>query len=489
MKINKFLIFSLILSLFLTVSCDDNIDLNYSEPENVFVLNEPSVSNIFLNIDYPDNPAFTITWEDDVTGASSYDIEMATDLEFTSPITVGTVSEKQFTMTVDKFNQIVTALGASSYANTSIMVRVLGNGTYSNAILFNVNSYPEENPIITSPADSFSLVLSIDTPDDIAISVDWEDPSLGDLSTVSVNYTLQVALAGNNFADFRVLNQASEPTIDVTHDELNQTLLTLSIETEVPTEVELRLLSTITTASGDVIRYSDSVTIIVTAYPNYPDLFLVGNATAAGWDPNHNYDYMFKDPNQQGHYVFTGYFNEGMVKLLETKGQWQPQWGKGSADGILAGNPATQTNDPDVITVPANGYYTLDVDMAALTYSLTPYDASLAPTYPTIGILGHATPTGWGSHTSMTQSPFNPHMWYLDSIHLIQDDGGDCGDCGFKFRVDNTWNPNWGGDVNPPTLNYGLAVIDGKNIGVPEEGDYMVRFNDLDGRYMYILIP
>ena len=55
------------------------------------------------------------------------------------------------------------------------------------------------------------------------------------------------------------------------------------------------------------------------------------------------------------------------------------------------------------------------------------------------GVIGRATPTAWDSQTEMTQSTFDPHIWYL-TLDMNQSDGGDC-DCGFKFRVDGTWNP------------------------------------------------
>ena len=77
--------------------------------------------------------------------------------------------------------------------------------------------------------------------------------------------------------------------------------------------------------------------ILVTPPDN---LYLVGSSVAAGWDPSNNNHPMFKDPTEEGIFVYTGYFMAGDVKLLE-KGDWQPQWGKGAADGELAGNPDT----------------------------------------------------------------------------------------------------------------------------------------------------
>ena len=77
---------SLILIAFTLIfsSCDTEESLNIVTPEAKFVLNTPGISNVFLNFSLPDNPAFTITWVDEVTGSSDYMVEMSLDDAFTS---------------------------------------------------------------------------------------------------------------------------------------------------------------------------------------------------------------------------------------------------------------------------------------------------------------------------------------------------------------------------------------------------------------------
>lgn len=485
MKLFKIIFLSLFL-VFITNSCDKNENFSISEPVNSFKLNEPAISNVFLNYTLPQNPAFTINWSDDVTGASTYEIQLSLDYGFTNVINLGTVQNKQFTINVADFNEVLNNAGVTSYSNYPVYVRVKSGSVFSNIISLNVNVFPEENPTITAPATNSNVVLSINTPDDTAVTFDWTYDSFDANAVVHPTYTVEVAVAGGNFTNLRLLGETTDLTLDVTSETFNQAALTLGVEPETPTAMQVRVKASIESTSGVMVRYSDPITLNVTAYPEYPELYLVGSATAAGWDPNNHNHPLFKDPNQNGHYVYVGFFNAGMFKMLEVKGQWQPQWGKGATDGTLAGNPATQTGDPDVITVPTSGYYTFDVNLTNLTYTLTPYDASAAPTYNDIGLIGHATPTGWGSDTNLTQSSFNPHIWYAEGFPLIQDPGGDC-DCGFKFRANDDWGINWGGNQNPPTLNYGVAIFGGKNIGVPETGNYTVFFNDIDGRYWYVL--
>ena len=80
--------------LFFT-ACETEESLTITAPEAEFVLNTPGISNVFLNFALPDNPAFTISWNDEVTGSNSYNIEMAIDADFTTPITLGSTENKK----------------------------------------------------------------------------------------------------------------------------------------------------------------------------------------------------------------------------------------------------------------------------------------------------------------------------------------------------------------------------------------------------------
>jgi len=205
------------------------------------------------------------------------------------------------------------------------------------------------------------------------------------------------------------------------------------------------------------------------------NLFLVGDAVASGWDPNNNNTPLFKDPSQPGMFNYTGFFKAGGegFKFLEI-GDWQPQWGKGASDGVLAGNPATQEGDPSAIAVPTDGYYTLQVDFNTLSYTFESFDASSKTVFATIGVIGDATnkadldddgtPDGWQSDMDMTQSTFDSHIWYINGITL--EDGG------LKFRADNDWTDSWGDNGNDISVS---------------AGTYDIWLNDITGEY--ILIP
>lgn len=209
--------------------------------------------------------------------------------------------------------------------------------------------------------------------------------------------------------------------------------------------------------------------------PSLPNFFLVGDATAAGWSENNNNTPLFRDGENENMFSYTGRFAGGAgvegFKLLEVKGAWQPQWGV--TDGALT-NSDILGGDPGAFPVATDAYYTFTMDTEAMTYSFAPYDASAAPTYPTIGIIGDATAGGWDADQDLTQSTFDPHIWYVRGIEL--------GDGGAKFRANDEWVDEWGGD----TALSGQATQGGPNIPVTE-GTYDIWFNDLTKRY--ILLP
>ncbi|QLE00825.1 SusF/SusE family outer membrane protein [Galbibacter sp. BG1] len=205
-----------------------------------------------------------------------------------------------------------------------------------------------------------------------------------------------------------------------------------------------------------------------------PQLFLVGDATAAGWNPENTNTPLFRDPENENVFFFTGRFAGGAdvegFKLLETLGQWQPQWG---LDNGNVSNSDLLGSDPSAFKVSEDTYYSFSINKEDLTYTWEKYDASAAPIYSSIGILGDATADGWDADQDLTKSTFDPHIWYIEGITVTDGEA--------KFRLDNTWDTSWGAD----TALSGQGTLGGPNIPV-SAGTYNVWFNDIDGRYLFI---
>ena len=163
-----------------------------------------------------------------------------------------------------------------------------------------------------------------------------------------------------------------------------------------------------------------------------PILYMAGNAN--GWN---QIDILNSDDGVH----FTGYMylNQNGFKFCT-----QPNWDGTNYGGAFFG----QESDNIMMTQEA-GFYQVDVDLSAKTYTLTPF---------TIGIIGNATPKGWAGDTDMTYNP-EERCWELKNVELTDGE--------MKFRHTNDWNLNWGGPLD-------ALVHDGDNIAVAA-GTYDIK--------------
>ncbi|WP_415326642.1 SusF/SusE family outer membrane protein [Chryseobacterium sp. MMS23-Vi53] len=315
-------------------------------------------------------------------------------------------------------------------------------------------------------ADKSVLVLNNATPAVEAIKFSYTIPTF-DINVVP-QYFVEIGLKGTNFSKSQSVSTTKDPAIStLTHKAFNDLLIALGAKPGEQTDVEVRFK---TSFSQNANYYSNILSLKVTPFVNLKNLYLVGDATEAGWNNNNNNTALFRDPGNVNKFYFRGYFTAGSFKLLEKLGDWHPQWGV-NGSGVSASNP-DGTNEPAVFSIPTAGYYSFEIDINAKTYSLT--SSTAGAVYPTIGIIGSSTPDGWNSDQDMTASAFNPHVWKITNISLITGEA--------KFRANNDWGTNWGGS----TPFSGVAALGGSNIPLNEAGNYDVYFNDLDGRYLFI---
>lgn len=164
-----------------------------------------------------------------------------------------------------------------------------------------------------------------------------------------------------------------------------------------------------------------------------PILYMAGDAN--GWK---QIDVLNSDDG--AHFTGYMYLNQNGFKFST-----QPNW-----DGTNYGADFDTAPDAgNIVITEEAGFYQVDVDLSAKTYTLTPF---------TIGIIGSATPTGWAGDTEMTYNP-EERCWELKDVTLIDGE--------MKFRHTNDWNLNWGGPLD-------ALVHDGDNIAVAA-GTYDIK--------------
>ncbi|KOS06694.1 hypothetical protein AM493_12095 [Flavobacterium akiainvivens] len=332
------------------------------------------------------------------------------------------------------------------------------------------------NPVgsfeITSPESGTPVVLTAETATNPALTVTWQDMDY----TTPTEVTYVVQIAGDE-AFTAPVNAATttENASSVSTLALNNIAINAGIEPGTQGTLYVRVKSTVGT-QGAMEAFSNTITYMVTPYlASVPlqDLFLVGDALESGWNNNNNNVPMFRDVENQDLYYFTGYFNAGAFKILTVKGSWHPQYGM-TSEGVLGVSGADGSNEAQNIPITTAGYYTIEVNTDAMTYSVTAFDASAAPTYTTIGVIGTATPGQWDSDTDMTATTVNPHLWHIAGFEATDGE--------LKFREGNGWTNSWGSDTFPSGQG---ANSNDPNVPM-SAGTYDIWFNDLDGRYIFI---
>lgn len=174
-----------------------------------------------------------------------------------------------------------------------------------------------------------------------------------------------------------------------------------------------------------------------------PELYMKGDAN--GWD---GYDYLAGDGVH-----FTGfmYLNQNGFKFTTA-----PDW-SGTGYGE---NFSTAPDAGNIVMTEPEGYYKVDVDLSAKTYTLTPITS--------IGIIGSAAPNGWDSDVDLTYVPYNKETkegryWEAKNIKLK---AGEC-----KFRANDAWDMQWGFDGDKFVFSNNAP----QKQFVPEAGTYDIK--------------
>lgn len=443
--------------LFLSITllfgaCDVEESLTITSPDPAFVLNTPGISNVFLNFSLPDNPAFTISWNDQLSTGSNYSVEMATDTEFTAPVTLGSTQNSNFSMSVRDFNEAINNAGVTSFRDVAVYMRVKSGSDISNSILMLVTTYPVNAPSITSVSNGDNFVLSLDNNDETAVTFSWDDPILDSTLDVDVEYVLEAATAGTDFAEpieaGKITNQNS---ISLTNAKLNTIAIESGIAVDTAGDLDMRIKASITDANtGEVLeRIASTVTINVTTYLTVLDLStawgIVGSA-ANNWGATP--DLPFFSTDVAG--VLVAYVNliDGEIKFRENN-DWSNNLGDNGADGTFESGGAN-------IAVTA-GSYKVTLDFNNNTYTIENFS---------LGIVGGAY-NNWGA-TPDFMLEYDQYSDVFRGIVTVID--GE-----MKFRMNNDWGTNWGDNGADGTLE-----INGANIQV-SAGIYIatVNLNDL----------
>lgn len=143
-------------------------------------------------------------------------------------------------------------------------------------------------PVLNSPS-ALTLVLDKNNPNDLATTIVWDYAAYNGTATV-VNYSIEFAAAGTNFASPTVIATTTSKFQNFTADELNTAALNAGFAPFIASAIEVRIKSTVGTTSS-IPQVSNSYTMTLTPYPAWPNWGIIGDATPTGWGSDTNMEY------------------------------------------------------------------------------------------------------------------------------------------------------------------------------------------------------
>jgi hypothetical protein len=183
---------------------------------------------------------------------------------------------------------------------------------------------------------------------------------------------------------------------------------------------------------------------------------VIGSATADGWDSDQDLTFQESTQTWRGQMHLTA-----AEAKFRANDDWTINYGDNDPDGGLR----LLSQDGANIAIAVEGDYDITLDLSTpvnLDDLANANQYNYTYMFNQWGIIGDATPGGWGDPTFMTWDAVN-------SVFTITADltAGE-----FKFRANDNWTVNLGGDLNALTQ-------DGANIPIGSDGNYTITLNTM----------
>ncbi|TAE75525.1 MAG: SusF/SusE family outer membrane protein [Bacteroidetes bacterium] len=342
---------------------------------------------------------------------------------------------------------------------------------------------------LVAPASGQTVTVEVALPTDTK-TITWDATTSNDGSLVTYKWLAVLATTPNFNApllSFVSDNMGKNPVLTLTNQRLDDELGSLSVA--YGSTVNLKWTVEATSASGKKTLAPSPFLVSLFRKPNYPlTMNLVGGGTSAGWN---NAAAIPMKRIADGIFEIYAYI-DGSFKFLPTIGSWNGDWELASNTTSLLGSQINgMSTDPisgstftgytaDIVNngntdcplpTAGNGFYRI-----TLNFVTTPKKLEVVRT--NWGIIGDATPGGWGSETAMTLQPVSPgvfkgsYTWKSAPVTLTTND--------MKFRAGD-WPINLGGASG--SMTYG-----GSNIPVTGGANKVVTLVlDPSGNYTYTI--
>lgn len=307
-------------------------------------------------------------------------------------------------------------------------------------------------PVITAPIAGTSLVLTESNAKD-TLTFTWSAASNYGFAA-AVTYKVEMSLPGDNFAHPTALITTIAGKGIMTYLDLDNVLMAAELAPGVASELQIRIAASV----SDFVpsAYSDVLTLSVTPYRiivNYPKLYCPGSYQGWAIATAPVVSSLKSDGKYEGYINFP---DAGTTFKFTQGTTWDVNWGDTGANGTLdAGGDNIVAADP--------GYYKINVNIPALTYTIT----------KTVwGLVGDATGS-WDIDQLMIYDP--TAGTFSVTLNLVAGN--------IKFRANGAWDISLGDFKTNLSLEYG-----GDNIPIAAAGNYTVTLDLRGPIYTYVIV-
>lgn len=367
----------MVLALLLTFSCkkedkDPVLNTNqiqapiFSSPANggSYILLEDNKDQAFANFAWS-VPTYNFT----DLAQTKYTLEMdATDNNFASPIFIGTATGTEFSLTVGNLNNMLLGNNFTPDVAANLSFRVISKITENNTGESKIS-----DPIALSITPYSSEVLH----KPIYMLGDGTDPGWSNTDALPADYISEgkfgiVANLGGSGKFFKFISVLGQWAPQWGTDDAGTS--TAGNLVYRPTEdITDPVAMPCPDVAGLYRIVADTANLSYEVFETSGNLYLLGDGSTAGWD---NAAALQMTSSGNGVFTITTDLTAASIKFIEVLGQWAPQWGAVDGASGFKGNisfrPTEADPDPASIAVPSAGTYTIEVNLGAQTYKLTP---------------------------------------------------------------------------------------------------------------------
>jgi len=183
-----------------------------------------------------------------------------------------------------------------------------------------------------------------------------------------------------------------------------------------------------------------TITIEKSAGAPYSQLWLLGDATAGGWDVNQE-SAMYVDPLDPFVFHYNGMLKTGDFKIATEQGTFDCKFYRPTiADAPLTETNVELTNSPDnKWKVSVAGAYKMRLDLASSKIAIKAFTP-----YTQLWMIGDATPNGWSdaAPNAMTKDATDPYVFTYEGTLNIG-----------EFKIPTAIGTNWNADCFMPAVS------------------------------------